>query len=179
MAPKILHRIINGTPEPTPRQSQRLAPKPAVLHGYTRHRVKDADYPGIIPSSNTPGAEAEASVLGTLVTGLTDADIRLLDLFEGDEYEKRLVSVRILREPGSGVGGREGGSVGKDVGERLKDVLEMAGAEIASEKGEEVEAWTYVYVAGDEELEEGTWDFETFKREKMAWWVEADEREIF
>lgn len=76
---------------------------------------------------------------GTFVTGLTEGDIWRLDIFEGDEYERRKVRLRVFSEWG--------------------------------EDGEEVEAETYVWVAGREKLEGGEWDFEGFRREKMGAWV--------
>lgn len=59
----------------------------------------------------------------------------------------------------------------------LRDVLDAAAADFADEGGDEVQAVTYVWIAGAERLEEAEWDFETFKRDKMAWWVGADESE--
>ena len=38
-------------------------------------------------------------------------------------------------------------------------------------EGEEVEAETYVWIAGEERLEEREWDFAEFEREKMKHWV--------
>lgn len=38
-------------------------------------------------------------------------------------------------------------------------------------------AATYVWVAGKDRLEEMEWDFETFRRDKLAWWVKARESE--
>jgi hypothetical protein len=32
-----------------------------------------------------------------------------------------------------------------------------------------------VYTAGKDMLEDAEWDFESFKRDKLAWWVGADE----
>ncbi|RDW93085.1 gamma-glutamylcyclotransferase family protein [Aspergillus mulundensis] len=199
MAPQILHRVIHGSPTPQQWQRDLLRFRPAVLHGYRRHRVRGADYPGIIreeahtqtldsETTKDPGikAAAGASVLGTVVSGLTDGDIHRLDIFEGSEYRREKVSVRILREAlaedeeradGAGNGnGVEGSSADIDRDRHLKDVLEAAGAEFADE-GEEVEAETYVWIAGRGMLEDAEWDFEAFKRDKMAWWVAADESE--
>ncbi|GAB1202313.1 hypothetical protein APSETT445_000925 [Aspergillus pseudonomiae] len=178
MAPQILHRVIHGSPDPEPWQKALLTFRPAILHGYGRHRVRGADYPGIVPAKATTtepdtdlNANGLAAVLGTVVSGLTDGDVHRLDIFEGAEYEKRKVKVRILRES---LGGKDGGLDGKDTDRHLMDVLDAAGAEFADE-GEEVEAVTYVWVAGESKLEDGEWDFEAFKRDKMAWWVGADE----
>ncbi|KAL2003350.1 hypothetical protein VTN02DRAFT_4170 [Thermoascus thermophilus] len=195
MAPQILHRVCHGRPDPEPWQKAMLKIKPAILHGYRRHRVRGADYPAIIPahsttttsSSSTDTAETEDPtstkqtsdphpyVLGTLVSGLTDGDLYRLDLFEGSEYEKRPVRVRMLRKA-VGLGGRQEASIGKKGEEHIRDVLDAAGEEIADE-GDEVDALTYVWIGGQEKLEDGEWDFETFRRDKLRWWVEADESE--
>ncbi|KAF4214855.1 hypothetical protein CNMCM8980_008948 [Aspergillus fumigatiaffinis] len=179
MAPQILHRVIHGRPDPEPWQKGMLSFKPAILHGYRRHRVRGADYPGIVPcpsdNKDPTGESGSASVLGTVVSGLTDGDVHRLDVFEGSEYVKERVRVRVLAESLS-VGGRQEASIAKNPDRHLKDVLDAAGAEFADER-EEVEALTYVYVAGQDRLEDAEWDFEAFKRDKMAWWVDADESE--
>ncbi|RAH48438.1 gamma-glutamylcyclotransferase family protein [Aspergillus brunneoviolaceus CBS 621.78] len=147
MSPQILHRVIHGRATPEPWQRAYLTIRPAVLPNYRRHRVRHADYPGIVA-----GHASSASVLGTLVTGLTEGDVYRLDLFEGDEYTKVKVKVK-------------GTATAPD------------GAEAEAEAEAEVEALTYVWTAGRERLEDAEWDFEAFKRDKMAWWVEADERD--
>ncbi|KAJ5134513.1 disease resistance protein Aig2 [Penicillium atrosanguineum] len=155
MAPQVLHRVIHGRGEPEPWQKAMLRFQPAVLLGYRRHRVRGADYPGIVPASE---ATTRTSVRGTLVSGLTDGDVHRLDMYEGDEYTRDPVTVRVLGEsvPGGG------------------DVLDSAGPDLKAE-GVEVQAKTYVWVAGEGRLEDAEWDFETFKKDKMAWWVNADE----
>ncbi|PLB42328.1 gamma-glutamylcyclotransferase family protein [Aspergillus candidus] len=220
MAPQILHRVIHGSPTPEAWQKALLTFKPAVLHGYRRHRVRGADYPGIVRVSSTTSStstatgentkaptgelDTTASVLGTVVSGLTQGDLHRLDIYEGTEYAKERVSVRILREslPQSentipsghdGVRNVSGSShtatpsvnAGSKVADtdtdtetdtHLRDVLSAAEAEFADE-GEEVLADTYVWISGGEMLESTEWDFEAFKRDKMAWWVAASEDE--
>lgn len=192
MAPQILHRVIHGRPDPEPWQKNLLTFQPAILHGYRRHRVRGADYPGIIPAAEhqsqsqsqsqeqeqeegqeSTGSTHKASVLGTLVSGLTDGDIHRLDIFEGSEYTREPVKVRTLQESLS----QEQGDEETSPDGHLRDVLDAAGAEFADEGEEDVGAVTYVYVAGEGRLEDAEWDFETFKRDKMAWWVGADESE--
>lgn len=142
MAPPVLHRVIWGSQTPpTPAHASLLSIRPAILHAHQRRHVKSADYPAVIPSSAT------SSVRGTLVTGLTDGDIWRLDIFEGDEYERRDVSVRVLEGKG------------------------RAGAEQEDVEGEEVSAQTYIWIAGEQRLESGEWDFEHFVKEKMSRWV--------
>ena len=81
MAPSVLARV-TGTP------ASHLTPQPAILHDHRRHRVKGADYPGLLPCRGT-------STRGTLVSGLGEADIWRLDVFEGSDYARRFVSVRV------------------------------------------------------------------------------------
>ncbi|GAD96851.1 disease resistance protein Aig2, putative [Paecilomyces variotii No. 5] len=175
MAPQILHRVCHGRPDPEPWQKNMLTIRPAILHGYRRHRVRGADYPGIIPGSDDASSSNNSSVLGTVVSGLTDGDIYRLDLFEGDEYVKKPVKVRVLRSASS-VRGRKEESTAKKGDEHLRDMLDKAEAELVGE-GEEVDATVYVWAAGEGRLESGEWDFESFKRDKMSWWVQADESE--
>ncbi len=136
MAPPVLHRVIHGSPKPEPWQVSLLTFRPAILHDHCRHRVRNCDYPAITP-------EAGSTVRGTFVTGLTDGDLWRLDIFEGNEYARRKVRLRVL----STEDGKE------------------------DEESEAVEAETYVWVAGEEKLEKGEWDFEAFRREKMSAWV--------
>ena len=58
----------------------------ARLPGYAIYRVKDAEYPGVI---NAPDNETS----GVLYRGLSDEDLAVLDLFEGELYERRLLEV--------------------------------------------------------------------------------------
>ena len=60
--------------------------KKATLPGYAMYRVKDAEYPGIVPSYNR---ETE----GTLFSGLSDEDLKVLDAFEGNFYARHSVKV--------------------------------------------------------------------------------------
>jgi len=58
----------------------------ARLPGYAIYRVKDAEYPGIIEA---PDDETS----GVLYHGVSDEDLRVLDLFEGELYDRRLLEV--------------------------------------------------------------------------------------
>lgn len=146
MAPPILHRVIWGSPHPpTPAHASLLSIRPAILHAHQRRKVRGADYPAVVP------AAAGDEVRGTLVSGLTDGDLWRLDIFEGGDYERRGVGVRVLE------GKRRVGDP------QLGDV-----------EGEEVQAQTYIWTAGDGKLETEEWDFEHFVREKMGAWVGGD-----
>ncbi|KAJ5795195.1 hypothetical protein N7457_001794 [Penicillium paradoxum] len=178
MAPQVLHRVIHGQANPEPWQKAMLRFQPAVLHGYRRHRVQNADYPGIAPvkqtsetDSSEPSTNVKTSVIGTLVSGLTDGDIHRLDRFEGSEYEKKPVVVRTLQGSLDHGSNQTGASASET---QLRDVLNAVNPKGADE-GEEVAAVAYVYTAGRDMLEDAEWDFESFKRDKMAWWIGADE----
>lgn len=87
------------------------------------------------------------------MSGLTDKQIWRLDLFEGDQYQRVEVRCRLVVSAG---GGDE----------------------------EEVVAETYVWADVDGEmgrngLEEGEWDFEMFRREKMRRWIGGEGREEY
>lgn len=145
MAPQVLHRVCHGSMDPTNPiyATHNLRTQPAVLHGHRRHRVKGADYPAVLP-------HPVSTVRGTYVTGLTDADLWRLDIFEGDEYRREAVTVRVLTTVGDDTTGE--GNV----------------------EGEAVQAETYIWIAGKDRLEESEWDFAEFQREKMRYWVGAE-----
>ncbi|KAK3945122.1 AIG2-like family-domain-containing protein [Diplogelasinospora grovesii] len=113
---------------------------PATLHGYCRRRVLYADYPGITE-------DADHSVYGMFTTGLTKANLAKLNFFEGAQYERRTVKVKLLSKVGNVKG--EG-----------------------NVEGEEKEAEVYVYM-DKEELEDKEWDLEEFRREKLTKWTRA------
>lgn len=144
---------------------------PAVLPGYLRRKVRFRDYPGVTP------AAAPACVRGTYVHGLTDKDMWRLGIFEGSEYDLRRVKVRLLLTVDNI--GAAAAVPGSRAAEREEfELLEIE--ENDAEQGEEVEAQTYVYTAGDYRLEEGEWDFAEFKRNKLRRWTgENDEDEEF
>ncbi|KAH7413902.1 AIG2-like family-domain-containing protein [Phaeosphaeria sp. MPI-PUGE-AT-0046c] len=143
MAPPVLHRVIWGSPTPpTAAHASLLRIQPAILHAHQRHKVKHADYPAILPTPSSPSS----SVRGTLVEGLTDGDIWRLDIFEGGEYARRKVHVRVLEQ-------QENGS---------------------NAEADEVEAETYIWTAGADRLEADEWDFAEFVRDKMGRWVGSE-----
>lgn len=78
--------------------------------------------------------------------GLTDGDIWRLDIFEGDEYERKKVKVRVITDETSH--------------EPLEEQL-----------GDEVEAESYIWIGSEKDLEDSEWDFEHFMREKMVFWA--------
>ncbi len=58
----------------------------AVLEGYKMYCVKDCDYPAIV-------GEVGAETKGKILINVDDSALKILSVFEGDEYEKRKVKV--------------------------------------------------------------------------------------
>ncbi|ESZ94364.1 hypothetical protein SBOR_5228 [Sclerotinia borealis F-4128] len=147
MAPEVLHRVIYGS---SSHPSTSLTIVPALLPDYCRHRVRFADYPAII-------SEPGHTVRGTYVSGLTPSNMRSLDWFEGSQYERKVVTVKILTP---------------------KDKSHVHGSSgimaEAIETGEEKQAHTYVFTDLNE-LEKGEWDFAFFRREKLRNWADESE----
>jgi len=65
---------------------------PAILRGYKIYRVKGCDYPAIV-------AEADSETKGLVLFNVEDSDLRVLLFYEGDEYEKKIVSVLLNNKP--------------------------------------------------------------------------------
>ena len=137
MAPEIFHTVLYRISQPPEVIKKLHTFTPAILHGYCRHRVQAADYPGII-------AEEGHSVRGVYATGLTSANMAKLDNFEGDEYERVKTKVKLLKKEGD------------------KEV-----------EGEEKDVIVYVFKHADA-LEKKEWDFEEFRKEKMAMWMREE-----
>ncbi len=62
--------------------------KEALLPKWERFRVLDSEYPGIIPSEN-------GTVTGKVYWGMDEESVLKLDAFEGDKYERVVVSVTL------------------------------------------------------------------------------------
>ena len=147
MAPEVFFTVCYRAGRPPAAIANGHVFRSAVLPGFTRHRVQNQEYPGII-EDDTPGA----CVRGTLVSGVTDGNQHQLDYFEGSEYERRTVEVVL--------------DAASD-----KAVEDAGGA--GSEKKKTVNAQVYVYKYPNQ-LERREWDFDEFRREKMHKWARAD-----
>ena len=144
MAPAVLYRVLYGTTDPELWQKKLTTVRPALLPSHRRHHVKFASYPAIVPCDGS-------SVRGSVVTGLTQGDVYRLDIFEGSQYERKKVKVKVLKNVG------------------LDAVLQNG--DLEDHTSEEVDAETYIWKDDLDGLEDGEWDFEEFKREHMRFWV--------
>jgi hypothetical protein len=92
MVPEIFYRVCYGyeTSMSVPHDIKRSHTfHPAILPGYCRRRVWNADYPGIV-------ADNGHQVFGTYATGLTKANMARLDSYEGRQYKRISVTVKVL-----------------------------------------------------------------------------------
>ncbi|KAF8581075.1 PLP-dependent transferase [Ramaria rubella] len=153
--PDVLKRVLGNN-------GSHLKLAPAVLLDFTRHHVKGCDYPAIVPYASSKDlfkqelTQDERSVRGTAVIGLTEEDIRLLDIFEGDEYIRQAVSVSLL--------------------EPFAPLLDSLNTVIAPETpfhelNDFIVAETYVWDDGIGRLAPETWSFDVFVKEKLWRWV--------
>lgn len=145
MALPVLYRVIYYNPEPPEADTAHLSVRPAVLKDHRRSRVRYCDYPGVTPRT---GAE----VWGSLVTGLTKANMKRLAFYEGSEYTLKPIRVNVLTERTLGPSGPKG---------------EVTYEE---EVWTEMDAMTYLYTGGDFRLDDRTWDFMEYMEEHMLAW---------
>lgn len=166
MAPQVLSRV-------TGHSTSTLTIRPAILPDYRRHRVREADYPALLP-------QAGSSVRGTLVDGLSAGDLRRLDVFEGSEYDRIRTKARLLQAE-KGQKPSEAGSAETVLGidtsvEQSQDVTPVGsdGQRREEDLGDEVQCETYVWKAPRENLEDEEWDFDEFVKEKLWRWAGSD-----
>jgi gamma-glutamylcyclotransferase (GGCT)/AIG2-like uncharacterized protein YtfP len=82
MVPEVLVALLGRVP----------SRREASLTGYRRYAIQGECYPAII-------SDANASVSGYLLTGLTEAEVEIFDAYEGDPYERTQVSVNVNGAP--------------------------------------------------------------------------------
>ncbi|KAJ8588456.1 hypothetical protein M405DRAFT_769110 [Rhizopogon salebrosus TDB-379] len=165
MHPEILKRVIGN-------DGDELQMCPALLLDYTRHQVKDEDYPGILPYSQSRVMFdrdlnlEEKSVRGSLVTGLSEKDVQLLDIFEGDQYTREVVSVHPL---GSLTNIRDIPPI------EAKSLVPTTPPPIPALASltSTVEVETYVWCLSPSELRATLWTFEEFVKHSAWKWIGA------
>ena len=94
MVPDVFYTVCYGTKDVPDAIANLHTFNPAILDGYCRRRVKHADYPGITE-------DRDHNVFGTFTTGLTRANMAKLDHFEGSEYVRKTVTVKLLEKVGN------------------------------------------------------------------------------
>jgi len=166
--PKILKRVLQN-------DARHLHICPAILTDFTRHKVKFADYPAILPyerSKTLLGRELtveERSVRGTLVAGLTLQDIRFLDIFEGFQYDRLLVNVHPL---GPFTPISTDATASSNVVEDNLIPSELPPFPSATELAQRLPAQTYVWRLDDSEIEKELWSFDEFVKNNLWKWID-------
>ncbi|OCH86994.1 hypothetical protein OBBRIDRAFT_796617 [Obba rivulosa] len=157
--PKILQSVIKH-------QGNELRICPALVLDHTRHQIKETDYPGMLPykkSRKLFPKELKArdrTVRGTLVKGLTDADMALLDQFEGNEYKLEKIPVHPL------------GSLKPLSSSSDADIpLEPPPLPPLDELPPSVEAQTYIWAGDLRDLRPDLWEYADFVRENAWKWI--------
>ncbi|KAH8989161.1 hypothetical protein EDB86DRAFT_2807980 [Lactarius hatsudake] len=158
MHPKVLKRVLEN-------DASHLKICHSILLDYTRHKVKNADVPAILPCERSKAllgrelTSEENGVRGTLVSGLTDDDISLLDAFEGEA---------LLVHP---LGPFAPVPVDTMTSGAVEDSLVLADfppLPAASKLAQAVPAQTYVWCLRDSYLDKELWSFDEFVR-RNAW----------
>ena len=80
MADEVLIGLLNRAPKR----------RAAILRGYVRGTVRGENYPGIMPSPSDPQGH---KVEGLLIEDLSSRELRALDFYEDDDYERVEVTV--------------------------------------------------------------------------------------
>ena len=61
---------------------------PARAEGFGRYAVRGESYPGLVP-------EPRSSVEGVVYFDVSPADVASLDVFEGEQYQRQVIHVRV------------------------------------------------------------------------------------
>ena len=119
-------------------------------------------------------------VRGTYVEGLNKSDIWRLDTFEGDQYLRRNVKVRLLKQTDKKGASRWKSKHADDGPDVLPPAtsVDAFGPNAPEPKEEdlekqETECATYIWNRDRQELEDEEWDFAEFVREKLWRWAGA------
>ncbi|KAG8704522.1 hypothetical protein FRC08_002188 [Ceratobasidium sp. 394] len=157
MHPAVLQRVLAN-------DASHLRASPAVLMSFTRHHIKRCDYPAIVPY-NVGSAllkreleRDERCVRGVIVSGLTTEDVALLDVFEGDEYNRVVVEAHPLIPLAP-------------ISPKLTQILLSSSSGLPSSLPTTLTVQTYVWAAGTARLEPMIWQYDTFIKEKLRRWV--------
>ncbi|CAE6528091.1 unnamed protein product [Rhizoctonia solani] len=157
MHPAVLKRVIGN-------DASHLQAAPAVLMSFTRHHVRNCDYPAIVPDN--VGAvllkrelnRDEKCVRGVIISGLRPEEVACLDIFEGDEYNRIETEVHPIVPLAT-------------ISSTLTQTLLSASSDLPAELPPALKVETYVWAAGTSRLEPVLWEYGTFVKEKLWKWA--------
>jgi hypothetical protein len=132
MSPSVLVTLLDRVP----------VGRDAMLpHGFVRHAVRDHLFPAVIFSSSRTEPKKDVRVKGRLLQDLNPTEMKLLDWFEGDEYQRTPITVTLC-----------------DGEDEKQDGIIV----------DQVETQVYLWVNPLSELNlQGTWDFDAFEQEHV------------
>ncbi|KDQ57333.1 hypothetical protein JAAARDRAFT_35959 [Jaapia argillacea MUCL 33604] len=170
--PTILKRVIGN-------DGSHLEICPAILLDHTRHHIKGADYPAVVPYERSKilfDHELEPedrSVRGTLVTGLSQSDIDFLDTFEGNEYVRTTVHVHPLAPFTSLTSATASPSTTNDITPSTAPPLPPLHT-----LAPPLPADSYIWSNPLSEVKKELWSYEVFVKENAWKWVRGAEGHI-
>ncbi|KAI0306310.1 hypothetical protein B0F90DRAFT_1808046 [Multifurca ochricompacta] len=187
MHPKILKRVLNN-------DASHLSICPAILTGYTRHKIKIADYPAILPYERSRKlferelTPEDKSVRGTLVNGLTNRDVALLDIFEGNApkftyfvaqrfWEQEYIRSGVFVHPLSPFTPVPADAETSDAIEGNLIPADLPPLPSANELAHTIPAQTYVWCQDDDDLDKELWSFEEFVRNNAWKWIDEGKKD--
>ncbi|KAK3816749.1 MAG: putative disease resistance protein Aig2 [Linnemannia elongata] len=139
-------RVLNSVTRPGPEAN--LHTVPATIQGYVRYPYHNEPYPGMIASKDDPTSIVE----GLLVFGHSLMDRFRLDQFEGSEYTREILPIKVLAP----VPGEYNAMDGKKP--------------LAA--GDVVKSYVYVFTGPHVHLDQSRlWDYEAFKRDHLDVWM--------
>ncbi|KAF9900066.1 hypothetical protein EC991_007951 [Linnemannia zychae] len=142
-------KVLNAVTRPGPDSNSRFAVK-ATIQGYTRFTYHNQPYPGMIPSTNPLEI-----VEGLLVFGHTPLELHRLDQFEGSEYPRSTIPVKLLSS--------------------VPSLYTIDGREEGYQENETIDAFVYLFTGPLKHLDlQRPWDYEQFKRDHVKDWMTVD-----
>ncbi|KAG0200746.1 hypothetical protein BGX28_006288 [Mortierella sp. GBA30] len=143
MEPKVLNSVTRPGPEAD------LYTVRASIQGYIRHPYHNEPYPGMVPSK-----DENELVEGLLVFGHAMMDRFRLDQFEGSEYTREVLSVKVL--------------------DPVPGKYNIKGNSQPLSAGDHVQAYVYIFTGPRNHLDVSRqWDFEAFQREHLDVWMQT------
>jgi hypothetical protein len=95
MFPQLFYKTLYGNKDPSDDIRDLHKFQMASIDGYQRLCVYQAAYPGITPATGR-------TVSGYLVTGLTAANLQKMDKYEGGQYDRKPLTIKLSKMLGTG-----------------------------------------------------------------------------
>ncbi|KAF9432610.1 hypothetical protein BGZ76_010566 [Entomortierella beljakovae] len=142
-------RVLNSVTRPGPESN--LHSVRATIEGYIRYPYHDAPYPGMIASDDNTHI-----VEGMLFFGHSLMDRTRLDQFEGSEYTRKVLQVKVL--------------------DPVPASFNIQGQQKPLVPGDLVPSYVYIFTGPlDHLITTREWDFDTFRRDHVKQWMETGE----